>query len=100
MMDVAFHLPLFGQKKLHRIFVLGGQDVDGLRGINAQAREGVVKHLANLFELVCNLAAFFFARIGIHGEVRTPHFDPIVSCVCRKRAEKKKERKRGGLRAP
>ena len=40
-----------------------------------------MKHLANLLELVRDFPRILFAGVGIHREVRAPHFDPVVRCA-------------------
>ena len=80
-MDVALHFPFFRKKELHRVFVFGGHDDDGLAQVHAKAAEGAVKHLADLLELVRNFSCVFFPGVAVHGEVRASHFNPVIGRV-------------------
>jgi hypothetical protein len=80
-MDMTFHFPFFGKKKLHRVFVFRRYNDDGLRRVNAQRAERAVKHLAHLFELVGDFPRFFFAGVGVHREVRAFYLDPVIGGV-------------------
>ena len=77
-MDVSFHLPLFGEQLLHRRLIFGSEDHDRLREVHLERGERRMEHRANLLELVRHFPRFFLARVGRHRKVRTPDFDPIV----------------------
>ena len=88
MMNVAFYFPFFGQIQLYCVLVFCRDDDNGLRGIHPQPGEGGVEHLPYLLELVRNSTGVSFTCVGIHGEVWTSHFDPIVRRHCAKRQQK------------
>jgi hypothetical protein len=46
-----------------------------------------LKYHADFFELIGDAPGLSLSGVGIHREVRAPHFDPVVRCVRRNRGQ-------------
>ena len=90
-MRVALGLPILGKQQFQGLFVPDRENDHRLADLGAQFGEGAVEYLANLLELVGDLARFFFAGIADHREVWSADFDPDIfggrETRCRKKGE-------------
>jgi hypothetical protein len=77
-MGVALGLPILGEQQFQGLFVPDRENDHRLADLGAQFGESAVEYLANLLELVGDLAGFFFAGITDHREVWSADFDPDI----------------------
>jgi hypothetical protein len=80
-MRVAFGLPEAGEKGFEGVFVLEGEDEDGLAEVGAEVGKGGVKDFADLLELGGDAAGFAFAGVADDDEVGGADFEPVVEMV-------------------
>jgi hypothetical protein len=78
---MAFDLPVSGKEGFEGVFVLQGEDEDGLAEVRAKRREGGVEDFADLFKLRGDAAGLAFTGIADDSEVGRANFDPVVVVV-------------------
>ncbi len=74
------HLPIGGQQQFQSVFVFYREDDQRFAQVDTEFRKGVVKDLAELFELVGNFSRLVFPGVADHLEVRRLHLNPCVLC--------------------
>jgi hypothetical protein len=98
-MRVALGLPERGEEGFEGVFVLEGEDEDGLAKVGAEVGKGGVKDFADLLELGGDAAGFAFAGVADDDEVGGADFEPVVEMVGggegRGEKETKKEEREG-----
>jgi len=82
-MEVAFGLPIGWKEGFEGVFVLDGEDENGLTQVGAQAGKNGMEDFANLFELGGDAAGFAFTGVADDDEVGGADFEPVVKMVGR-----------------